>query len=71
VRVQGLLDAARVRDAGYAFRPRTLVGVGAGLEAALPWRTLLAAEWGYGLQGRDANGRKGTQTLRLTAYRVF
>jgi hypothetical protein len=71
VRVQGLVDAARVRDAGYAFRPRTLVGLGGGMETALPWRTLLALEWGYGLQGRDRDGRQGTQTLRLTAYRVF
>jgi hypothetical protein len=71
VRVQGLLDAARVRDAGYGFAARTLVGLGAGVEAALPWRTLLAVEWGYGPQGRDRDGRQGTQTLRVTAYRVF
>jgi hypothetical protein len=71
VRVQGLFDAARVRDAGYAFEARTLVGLGAGLEAALPWRTLLAVEWGYGPQGRDRDGQAGTQTLRVTAYRVF
>jgi hypothetical protein len=71
LRLQGLFDAACVRDAGYAFQARTLVGLGAGLEAALPWRTLLAVEWGHGLQGRDRDGRQGTQTLRVTAYRVF
>jgi hypothetical protein len=71
VRLQGMVDAARVRDAGYGLQARTLVGVGAGLEAALPWRTLLAAEWGYGAQGRGRDGGQGTHTLRLTAYRIF
>ena len=71
VRLQALLDAARVRDAGYGFEARTLVGLGGGVEAALPWRTLLAAEWGYGAQGRSRDGGQGTHTLRLTAYRIF
>ncbi|HET8647996.1 MAG TPA: hypothetical protein VFO85_21045, partial [Vicinamibacteria bacterium] len=33
LRVQAWLDGARVRDAGFGFEPRTLWGVGAGLEA--------------------------------------
>jgi hypothetical protein len=71
LRLQALADAARVRDAGYGFEARTLVGLGAGLDAALPWRSLLAVEWGYGPQGRDREGATGTHTIRLTAYRVF
>jgi hypothetical protein len=71
LRLQGFADAARVRDAGYGFEARTLLGLGAGLEAALPWRTLLAVEWGHGVQGRDREGRPGTHTLRVTAYRLF
>jgi hypothetical protein len=71
LRVQAWADAARVRDAGFDFEGRTLAGVGAGLETALPFRSLLAVEWGHGLQGRDRDGREGTHTLRATAYRVF
>jgi len=71
LRLQGWADAAHVRDAGFDFKARTLAGVGAGLEAALPFRTLLAVEWGFGIQGRDRDGRQGTHTLRATAYRVF
>jgi hypothetical protein len=71
LRLQAWADAARVRDAGFDFEGRTLAGVGAGLETALPFRTLLALEWGHGLQGRDREGREGTHTLRATAYRVF
>ena len=68
---RGLVEVDIDRLEANAFQPRTLLGMGAGLETALPWRTLLALEWGYGLQGRDRDGRQGTQTLRLTAYRVF
>ena len=72
LRLQALVDAARVRDAGFEEGGgRTLVGLGAGVEAALPWRTLLAVDWGYGRDGLDRDGRRGTQTLRLTAFRVF
>jgi hypothetical protein len=60
-----------VRDAGEDFAARTLAGIGAGADVALPWRTLLAAEWGYGFQGRDRDGHTGTHTLRITAYRIF
>ena len=46
-------------------------GVGPGVEAPLPWRTLLAAEWGYGFEGRDRDGSRGTHVFRVTAYKVF
>jgi len=71
LRLQALLDVARVRDAGFEQGGRTLVGLGAGVEAALPWRTLLAVDGGYGRDGLDRDGRRGTQTLRLTVFRVF
>ena len=71
LRLQGWADAARVRDAGFDGEARTLAGLGAGMEAALPFRTLLAVEWGFGLQGRDRDGNQGTHTVRITAYRVF
>jgi hypothetical protein len=70
-RVQAFADAARVRDAGFGDRPRTLAGLGAGLEAVLPWKTLLSSEWGWGPQGHDRDGGRGTHTIRITAYRVF
>jgi hypothetical protein len=71
LRLQALADAARVRDAGFGLDGRTLVGWGAGLEATLPGRALLSVEWGYAPQGLDRDGGRGTQTLRLTAYRIF
>lgn len=71
MRLQAFADAAHVRDAGFGPRARTLAGLGAGLDVVLPGRSLLAAEWGWGPQGRDRDGQVGTHTLRLTAYRVF
>lgn len=71
LRLHAWADGARVRDAGFDFQGRTLVGLGAGLETALPFKALLAVEWGHGVQGRDRDGREGTHTLRVTAYRVF
>jgi hypothetical protein len=70
-RLQAFADAARVRDAGFGGRARTLSGLGLGLDAVLPWKALLAAEWGWGPQGLDRDGGRGTHTLRLTAYRIF
>jgi len=28
-------------------------------------------EWGYGLQGINTNGSRGTQVVRLSGYKVF
>jgi hypothetical protein len=71
VRLDAFADAAVVHDPGFGTGLRAYPGVGAGLEAPLPWRTLLAAEWGYGFQGRDRAGERGTHVLRLTAYKIF
>jgi hypothetical protein len=71
VRLDAFADAAFVHDPGFGAALRAYPGVGAGLEAPLPWRTLLAAEWGYGFEGRDRDGARGTQVFRVTAYKVF
>jgi hypothetical protein len=71
VRLDAFADTALVRDPGFGSGLRSYSGVGAGVEAPLPWRTLLAAEWGYGFQGRDRTGAPGTHVFRVTAYKVF
>jgi hypothetical protein len=71
VRLDGFLDAARVRDPGSGPRPRTYVGVGAGFEAPLPLQSLASVEWGYGVQARGQDGGTGTHVVRVTAYKVF
>ena len=38
---------------------------------ALYLGTLFAVEWGYGVQGVNTDGTRGTQTLRITGYKVF
>jgi hypothetical protein len=71
VRLDGFLDAARVRDPGSGPRPRTYLGVGAGFEAPLPLQFLASVEWGYGVQARGGDGGTGTHVVRVTAYKVF
>lgn len=71
VRLDGFVDAARVRDPGFGPRPRTYLGVGAGFEAPLPLRSLVSVEWGYGVQARGQDGGTGTHVVRVTAYKVF
>ena len=71
LRVDAFLDGARVRDPGYGPELRGYVGTGAALEAALPGHALLVADWGYGVQGRDREGQRGTHVIRITAYKVF
>jgi hypothetical protein len=41
------------------------------VEAALPGRILLSADWGFGVQARDRDGRRGTHVVRITAYKVL
>lgn len=71
VRLDAFADTAVAHDPGFGAGLRRYSGVGAGLEAPLPWRTLLAAEWGYGFEGRDRDGGRGTHAFRATAYKVF
>jgi len=71
IRLDGFADAASVRDPAFGPRLRPYSGVGAALEAPGPFRTLLSLEWGYGFQGIDTDGQKGTHVLRLSGYKVF
>ena len=71
VRVDAFADAAYVHDPGWASGARTYPGVGAGVESAGPFRTLLSVEWGYGFRGPRTGGGNGTQTARITVYRGF
>ena len=71
MRLDGFADTALVHDPGFGRRLRQYTGLGAALEAPAPFGTLVAVEWGYGLQGIDANGRRGTHVVRLSGYKVF
>lgn len=71
LRLDAFADTAFAHDPGFGAGLRRYSGVGAGLEAPLPWRALLAAEWGYGFEGRDREGNRGTHVLRATVYKIF
>jgi hypothetical protein len=71
VRIDAFADAAAVHDPGFGPRLRPYSGAGAALESPGPFRTLLSLEWGYGFQGVNTDGRRGTQVLRLSGYNVF
>jgi hypothetical protein len=71
VRLDGFADTAVVRDPGFGRQLRNYPGFGAAVEAPAPFGTLLALEWGYGVRGINADGRTGTQVIRVTGYKVF
>ena len=71
LRLDGFADAAFVRDTGFARGVSRFAGIGAAIEAPAPFGTLVAAEWGYGFQGINADGRRGTHVVRVTGYKVF
>jgi hypothetical protein len=71
MRLDGFADSALVHDPGFGPGLRHYTGLGAAVEAPAPFGTLVAVEWGYGLQGINTNGRRGTQVLRLSGYKVF
>ena len=71
MRIDAFGDAAYVHDPGWASASRTYPGVGAGIESAGPFRTLLSFEWGYGFRAPRVGGGRGTQTARITVYRGF
>jgi len=71
IRLDGFADMAVVRDRGFGRAIRAYPGIGAAVEAPGPAGLLLGAEWGYGFQGLKANGRRGTQVVRFTAYKLF
>jgi hypothetical protein len=71
LRIDGFADSAFVRDPGFGTGLQHFTGVGAAVETPAPLGTLVAGEWGYGIQGRTADGARGTHVFRLTAYKVF
>ena len=72
VRLDGFADtAARARSRHSARGLRNFTGFGAAVEAPAPFGSLLAIEWGFGLQGIDTDGRRGTHVLRISGYKVF
>jgi hypothetical protein len=70
-RLDGFADLALVRDPGFGDAVRRYPGVGAAVESAGPFRTLLSLEWGYGFKAVRRRGGQGTQALRISAYKVF
>lgn len=71
LRIDGFLDSAYVHDPGFGRGGRSYTGLGAAVEAPAPFGTLVAVEWGYGFQGLDADGRRGTQVVRISGYKIF
>jgi len=71
LRLDAFADTAEVRDPGFGRGLRNYTGFGAALEAPAPFGTLIAAEWGFGLQGVDSKGRRGTHVVRISGYKVF
>jgi hypothetical protein len=71
LRFDGFADAARVRDPGFGGGFRSYPGIGAAAEIPAPFGTLVAVEWGYGFQGLDTEGRRGTQVVRISGYKMF
>ena len=71
LRLDGFFDSAYVHDPGFGPDGRSYSGIGAAAEVPAPFGTLVAVEWGYGFQGLNTDGRRGTQVLRITGYKIF
>ena len=71
VRLDAFADTAQVHDPGFGNGYHNFTGIGAAIEAPAPFGTLLSAEWGYGVQGLDPEGRRGTHVFRIAGYKVF
>jgi hypothetical protein len=71
LRLDGFADVAVVEDPGFGKGFRLFTGIGAAAETPAPLGTLIAGEWGYGVQGRNPDGRRGTHVFRVTLYKVF
>ena len=71
LRLDGVADLALVRDRGFGDAYRGYPGTGAAVELPGPLRSLVSLEWGYGFNGTRERGGKGTQTIRVTGYRMF
>jgi hypothetical protein len=71
LRLDFFADTAEVHDPGFGPGLRNYTGFGAAVEAPAPFGTLVAVEWGYGVQGIDTKGRRGTHVVRISGYKVF
>jgi hypothetical protein len=71
LRLDGFLDSAVVRDPAFGRGFRSYTGIGAAVEAPAPFGLLIAAEWGYGLRGVNADGSTGTHVVRVSAFKIF
>ena len=71
VRLDGFADAAGVHDPAFGPGIRPYLGFGAAIESAAPFGTLVALEWGYGVQGLNTDGRRGTHVVRISGYKIF
>jgi hypothetical protein len=71
VRLDGFADLAAVHDPGFGNGLEAYPGLGATAEIPLPARCLLAFEWGYGVEARTTDGRRGTHVVRLSGIKVF
>jgi MucB/RseB N-terminal domain len=71
VRIDGFLDSAYVHDPAFGHHSKPYTGVGAAAEFPAPFGTLVAVEWGYGFQGINSDGSRGTQVVRISGYKMF
>ena len=71
LRLDAFADSAVVHDPGFGGGLQRFTGIGTAVEVPAPFGTLLAAEWGFGFQGRRADGRRGTHVFRVTGYKIF
>jgi hypothetical protein len=71
LRFDAFADSAFVHDPGLGDGLRPFTGIGLAVEVPAPFGTLVAAEWGFGVQGRRTDGGRGTHVFRVTAYRIF
>ncbi len=64
-------DFAFVHDPAQGTGGRSFPGLGAAIGVPLPWAAQLSAEWGYGPEARDQQGRRGAHVFRITAYKIL
>jgi hypothetical protein len=70
-RLDGFVDTAYARDRGFGDGYRSYTGVGAALEAPMPFGMLGSVEWGYGFRGVNTDGGRGTHVIRVSTFKVF
>jgi hypothetical protein len=70
VRLDGFADLGIVRGPDDS-RSHLYPSLGGALEVPAPSGWLIAAEWGYGPRGVNANSTKGTHVVRVSGYKMF